>query len=86
MLTREEAQRLRRVFVNTLWALHDMQVYWRPVERRLVARKVNAQVLLPIPPDCVLVGRYARPVPSRYFMGDLIDLIAKLDRSPAARA
>ena len=86
MLTREESQRIRRVFVNTLWALHDMQVYWRPVERRLVARRVNGKVVIPVPPDCVLVGRYSRPVPSRYFMGDLIDLLAKLDRNQAARA
>jgi hypothetical protein len=75
-----EQRRFKRHFTMTLCNLSQVDLYWTPSGRRVIARALGAERKpLPLPTDARLIGTYAHPFNVNDFLGDLDDLIAKLD-------
>ena len=70
-------------FSSTLAMLVECNAYWCPSRRRILFRSVATNRKFAMPPDVVLVGRYAQSpaFKPKDFMGDLDALLAKLARN-----
>lgn len=79
-----EKRTYKRQFAMSLANMAHLRIYWSPTTRRIYARRVNAKLHFPLLPDAHLVGTYTHPFNGDDFLGDLDDLIAKLNFPTAA--
>lgn len=82
----DEHAKLRRTFVALLCVRREFTAYWRPSEGRVILRKINAAKRHALPPDAVLIGRYAHPFSGDQFVADLEAVIAKIEHENRVRA
>lgn len=76
-----DRRKVRSQFSMTLANLGEFQVFWIPGRRTIAARSVGCSRRFALPAGAVSVGVYAQPFDSEEFLGDLDDVLAKLEAS-----
>ncbi len=79
-LTIAEKRHVKRQFSMTLANLSQVEFYWSPAVRRVMARATSGTRKFALPRDAVLIGLYAPPFACVEFLGDLEDVLAELTR------
>lgn len=74
-----ERRRYKRQFTMTLANLSHVEMYWSPSRRRVLARAAKCSRRFTLPLDAMLIGEYAHPFNVNDFLGDLDDLLAKIE-------
>jgi hypothetical protein len=83
-LSKIEQWRFKKAFSASLCNLSQIQMYWSPSRRRIIARAVVTEIRArTLPADAVLIGTYSHPFNVNDFLGDLEDVLAKLAHDAA---
>jgi hypothetical protein len=78
-LSMEERRLLGNSFSSTLVKLSHVTLYWDPRKRRILARVAVGKQRHPLPAGVHAIGTYAHPFPTNTFLGDLNDLLERLE-------
>lgn len=81
----DDDRRIMDRFAASLNMLDEMEAYWCPERGRVAFRSVTATRRFSLPPDVVLIGRYAYPFAAREFLQDVDDALARLQVATLAR-
>lgn len=85
MITDTERAIARARFAMSIANMCECDAYWCPETRRVTFRRVAPKIVFALPPDSVLIGRYAYPFAARTFLKDLDDVLARLEVGILAR-
>lgn len=85
-LTPDERKRSRALIAAALCVEGSLRLFWHPIERRIITRKLASERNVTLPPEAQLVGEYAHPYPSQDIIDDLEAHLAKQDAITRAAA
>lgn len=84
-LSPEERAAIRRRFVILLCNFQCMEMWWCPIRSRLILRSPAAQKKQRLPSTARKIGLYTHPFGADAFLGDLDDVLAKIEAEELKR-